>query len=201
MSQNPDSGAVDQGASEGLSLVDVAQFLGRHAVRLAVWVLLACALSGGVVLMVRSGLSNTMVASQTIRFTFEGCDRGEYPNGMPFSPKDLLAAPVLEQVRTGLSLPKELGASEFFGRITIYQSSREMQLLDMEYQQKLGNSKLSQPERESLEREYKAKADALRNKVFMISFDATGLGLGRGTCRSCRRFPRCGPRSRSPPRA
>ncbi len=182
MTQTSETGNVDLAASQGMSLLDVAQFLKRHAVRIAVWVLLACGLAGGVVLGVRAGLPNTVIASQTIRFTFTGCDRGEYPNGMPFSPKDLLAAPVLEQVRTGLGLPKDLTSSEFASRITIYQSSRELQLLEMEYQQKLGNSKLSQPERESLEREYKAKADALRDKIFMVSFDATGLGLSAATC-------------------
>ena len=182
MTQHSDPVRVEREPAEGLSIVDVALFLRRHSARIAVWVVLGCVAAGGLLLLARAIIPNVEIASQTIRFTFDGCDRGEYPNGMPFSPKDLLAAPVLERVRESVTMPSSMTAADFAARVTVYQSSRELELLEMEYQQKLGNAKLSQPERDALEREYRSKIESRRNKMFTVVFDATGLQLPKTTC-------------------
>jgi hypothetical protein len=56
-----------------------------------------------------------------------------------------------------------------------------MDMLQLEYQQKLSNTKLLQPERESLERDFKAKMDALRGRVYTLAFDASGLPVAPAT--------------------
>jgi hypothetical protein len=56
------------------------------------------------VVLLRSYMPRTTVARQTIRFTFDGAERGESPNGMTFSPKDVLAAPLLDQAYSALQL-------------------------------------------------------------------------------------------------
>lgn len=181
MNQQASPDAAEFQMDQGLSLVDVWQFIQRHFVRILVWVILGCMLYSGVVVLLRSYLPRATVARQTIRFTFDGAERGEYPNGMPFSPKDVLAAPVLDQAFSALQLSGYLKPEEFAARLTIYQASRDMEMLQLEYQQKLSNTKLLQPERESLERDFKAKMDALRGRVYTLAFDASGLPLGAGT--------------------
>jgi hypothetical protein len=177
MNQQASPDAADFQMDQGLSLVDVWQFTQRHFVRIAVWVVLGCMFYSGVVVLLRSYMPRATVARQTIRFTFDGAERGEYPNGMPFSPKDVLAAPVLDQAYSALQLSGSLKPEEFAARLTIYQASRDMEMLQLEYQQKLSNTKLLQPERESLERDFKAKMDALRGRVYTLAFDASGLLL------------------------
>ena len=181
MNQQASPDAAEFQMDQGLSLVDVWQFTQRHFVRIAVWVVLGCMFYSGVIVLLRSYMPRAAVARQTIRFTFDGAERGEYPNGMPFSPKDLLAAPVLDQAFSALQLSGQLKPQELAARLTIYQASRDMDMLQLEYQQKLSNTKLSQPERESLERDFKAKMDALRGRVYTLAFDASGLPLGSGT--------------------
>jgi hypothetical protein len=177
---------------QGLSLVDVWQFVQRHFVRITIWVVLGCMFYSGVIVLLRSYLPRATVARQTIRFTFDGADRGEYPNGMPFSPKDVLAAPVLEQAYSALQLSGYLKPEDFAARLTIFQASRDMEMLQMEYQQKLGNAKLSQPERESLERDFRAKMDALRGRVYTLSFDASDLPMVATTAeRVVSKLPEC----------
>ena len=192
MSSQASPEATDYPVDQGIGLVDVAQFLGRHAVRIAVWVVLAGMLAGGAAVLLRVSLPRDMVARQTIRFTFDGAERGQYPNGTPFSPKDLLASPVLEQAFQALQLSSYLKPEEFAARLTIYQASRDMEMLQMEYQQKLGNSKLSQPERDSLERDFRAKMDALRGRVYTLAFDASGLAMTASVAeRVVSKLPEC----------
>ena len=181
MNQQASPDAAEFQMDQGLSLVDVWQFTQRHFVRIAVWVVLGCMFYSGVVVLLRSYMPRATVARQTIRFTFDGAERGEYPNGMPFSPKDVLAAPVLDQAYSALQLSGYLKPEEFASRLTIYQASRDMEMLQLEYQQKLSNTKLLQPERESLERDFKAKMDALRGRVYTVAFDGSELPISVAT--------------------
>jgi hypothetical protein len=181
MNQQASPDAAEFQMDQGLSLVDVWQFTQRHFVRIAVWVVLGCMFYSGVVVLLRSYMPRATVARQTIRFTFDGAERGEYPNGMPFSPKDLLAAPVLDQAYSALQLSSFMKPQEFASRLTVLQASRDMEMLQLEYQQKLSNTKLLQPERESLERDFKAKMDALRNRVYTVAFDASELPISAAT--------------------
>ncbi|MBM4007867.1 MAG: hypothetical protein FJ292_10010 [Planctomycetes bacterium] len=181
MNQQASPDAAEFQMDQGLSLVDVWQFVQRHFVRIMVWVVLGCMFYSGVIVLLRSYLPRASVARQTIQFTFDGAERGEYPNGMPFSPKDVLAAPVLDQAYSALQLSGYLKPEDFASRLTIFQGSRDMEMLQLEYQQKLSNTKLLQPERESLERDFKAKMDALRGRVYTVAFDASELPIANAT--------------------
>ncbi len=130
--------------------------------------------------MLRVTLPRATVARQTIRFTFDGAERGQYPNGTAFSPQDVLAAPVLEGAYEALQLGAYLKPQEFASRLTIYQASRDMEMLELEFKQKLSNTKLLQPERDSLEREFNGKVQALRGKVYTVAFDASDLPIPTG---------------------
>jgi hypothetical protein len=119
------------------------------------------------------------VASQSLRFTFDGAQRGQYANGVPFSPKDVTAMPVLQEVFTAHELSRYMKPEEFAAAVTIYDGDQGATLLQMEFQSKLSNSRLTQADRDRLEREYKARLDGMTGREYTLAADFTGSGVPR----------------------
>lgn len=118
---------------------------------------------------------STQTATLSFRVLFDGADKNQYPNGLPFSPTDILAGPVLQSVYQKNSLDRFVTFDEFKGALFISETNETITLLDKEYQQKLSNSKLSTVDRQVLENEYREKRRSLSNESFKLNFACGGF--------------------------
>ena len=161
----------------GMSIGDMMDFLWRHAGRIVATCLVAAALFAAAVGWLWSVQPTNEVASQSLRFTFNGAQRGEYANGVPFSPKDVTATPVLEEVFAAHELGRYMKPEEFSSAVTIYDGGQSASLLQMEFQSKLSNSRLTQADRDKLEREYKTRLEGMSGREYTLAADFTGSGM------------------------
>jgi hypothetical protein len=122
------------------------------------------------------------VASIQFRLMFEGAAQNQYPNGIPFSPTDIVGAPVVADVFEANDL-KRFGPYEYFKQILyVQQASSALFNLASEYQSKLSDVKLTPVERARLEDEFDNKRKALVDPTFSLSLRRserfTGLPAG-----------------------
>ncbi len=108
--------------------------------------------------------------SLEFRLHFEGADRGEYPNGLIFSQTDIISPSVLGNVYTQNALQRYCSYDDFKNSIVVLESSRELELLRMEYETKLGDSRLTPVDRSKLEQEFRQKQDTLRIPQYTLTF-------------------------------
>jgi hypothetical protein len=104
------------------------------------------------------------------RLEFSGAERGEYPNGTPFARADVIAAPILTQVYQKNELERYIPFERFKSGLFIFESSREIDLLNYEYQARLSDSKLPHVERAKIEAEFRQKLDAQRVPQMSLQF-------------------------------
>lgn len=109
------------------------------------------------------------VSSIQFRLLFDGAAQNRYPNGTPFSPSDIVGAPVVADVFAANDL-KRFGSYEYFKRLlNVQQASLAQSALASEYQSKLADVKLTPVERAKLEEEWKNKRESLIDPVFSLS--------------------------------
>ena len=163
-------GIEDQGSIEdsdgGIDLITLL-WRARRAVLVAVVV---CGLFyAGLAALVWSWGPVRSTVSQEIIFTFDGASKRQYPNGASFSPQDLLAEPVLNMVYEQLHLAGVLKPADLAAGLSIRDGGGvELMLLQSDFSQKLQNTKLTQPERDKLEKDYRVALSAAKDSVFEI---------------------------------
>ena len=109
------------------------------------------------------------VSSIQVRLLFDGAAQNRYPNGTPFSPSDIVGAPVVAEVFAANDL-KRFGSYEYFKQLLyVQQASLAQSALAFEYQSKLADVKLTPVERAKIEEEFKNKREALIDPVFSLS--------------------------------
>jgi hypothetical protein len=113
-------------------------------------------------------------ASVEFRLTFDGADRGDYPNGSPFSRADIVSSPVLTEVFQRNELERYLTYEQFKNAMFVFESSRVLDLLNFEYQAKLADTRLPPVERAKVEAEYNQKLEALRVPQMSLRFVLSG---------------------------
>lgn len=130
---------------------------------------LASALFGVAVLYYYVRAPKIKIASVQFRLLFEGAAQNQYPNGIPFSPTDIVGAPVVAEVFEANDL-KQFGSYEYFKQtLYVQQASSALFNLASEYQAKLSDIKLTPVERARLEDEFENKRKALVDPVFSLS--------------------------------
>jgi hypothetical protein len=95
------------------------------------------------------------------RPTFAGASDGEYPNGLTFGPSDISAGSVMQAVFQRNEIGQYCALDQFRSGFFVEQRSVEFELLDLEFQDRLGEARLTAVERERLQAEYRARRDAL----------------------------------------
>jgi hypothetical protein len=121
------------------------------------------------VLMVGLLLPRERTASIGFRLLFDGATDGLYANRTPFSPADIVATPVLNEVYRSNDLQRYGGYEAFKESIAVLQSSLERSLLDAAYAARLADSKLTPVDRARLEDEYRKKREAIRDPVYSLT--------------------------------
>jgi hypothetical protein len=109
------------------------------------------------------------VGSLAFQLTFEGADRGEYPNGTKFSSAELVSTPVLSEVFNANDLQRYITFQKFKDAMFVLQTNRDLELLSYEYESKLSDSKLGPVDRARLEEEFRKKRESLSSAGYSLN--------------------------------
>jgi hypothetical protein len=101
---------------------------------------------------------------------FQGADREKYPNDLAISSADIITSPVLTVVYEANNMKEYCSYDEFKNGLFILESSRDIELLDLEYQSKLADTRLTSVDRAKLEEEFQQKREALRVPQYKLNF-------------------------------
>ena len=177
MNQGTPTGNAADGVAYDEGAIDVVGFVSRHRAKVVLATVIAGLFTVGLYAIAQA-LPGTSVASYQFTLTFKGAAQGQYPNKSPFSPQDIIASSVLEPIWEAQGLQERIAIGELARSVTISRSSRDLSLLESDYNQKLANTKLTATERQALESEFKAKLDALAQTAFTVTCSAADLGPG-----------------------
>jgi len=109
------------------------------------------------------------VASLPFRLLFDGAALNQYPNKTPFSPTEIVGAPIVTEVFKANDLQQYGKYEGFKDALFIQQSNPKLDLLAYEYQAKLADTKLSPVDRARIEEEFNKKREALTDPSFSLS--------------------------------
>ena len=110
---------------------------------------------------VRWRQSTQMVASLEFRPTFTGMADLQYPNKLPFSPNDITAGPIVDLVYDSNNISTVCDRETFRTGFFVEQRSDQSIFLDLEYQARLSEPRITTVERKLLQEEHAAKRKAL----------------------------------------
>ena len=161
----------------GISIADIIDFLRVRAVQLFAIAVITGMISLGVGYFIRMAAGTTKLATYEFAFSFDGAAENKYPNGIPFSPQDVLAAPVLDAVYATMHLQGKIEPGDFRSAFTIARGGIELRMLQSDFEQKLANTKLTAAERGPLETQYRAALAALKSGIFVLTGDFTNTTL------------------------
>jgi hypothetical protein len=119
---------------------------------------LAALLAYGGLLVAKYVLGRVRQAA-SISFTLPFTSR--YPNDAPFSPSDIVAIPVLEEVYASNDLDRFMDFGEFRRGVLVIQSSARLDMLVSEYRTRLAEARLAASDRARIEAEFARKRDEL----------------------------------------
>lgn len=109
------------------------------------------------------------VAALPFRLLFEGAAQNQYPNRTPFSPAEIVGAPVVLEVYQTNDLAQYGKYEGFKDALFIQQSNPKLDLLNYEYQSRLADTRLSAVDRARIEAEFSQKREALNDPAFALS--------------------------------
>ena len=161
----------------GISIADIIDFLRARFVQLCAIAVITGMISLGTGYFVRMAAGTTKLATYEFAFSFDGAAEDQYPNGIPFSPQDILAAPVLDAVYAAMHLQGKIEPSDFRRTFTIARGGTELRLLQSDFEQKFANTKLTAAERTPLEAQYRSALAGLKSSTFILSGDFTKTSL------------------------
>ncbi len=92
---------------------------------------------------------------------FAGAAAGQYPNKLPFSSTDVVDSTVIDQVHAKNHVQDPCAPGDFRSGFVVEESSSEMRFLDLDYQARLFDTRLSTVDRERLQGEYRARRQAM----------------------------------------
>ena len=160
-------------ADEVLSLAPLWKLLGQQRRWLLVG-LVGLFLSGMVLVgSVWFLTPKTEVCSMDLSLGFRGAQDGQYPNGLPFSAEELLDPAVLQAVYGRHNLQQWIEFPAFESSLSISQSSDDLRGIVRDYSSRLNDSKLTGPDRQALEQEYRSRLRSASSTLFKLAwFDA-----------------------------
>ncbi len=161
----------------GISIADIIHFLRARFVQLFAIAVITGMIALGAGYFIRMAAVTTKLATYEFAFSFDGAAENKYPNGIPFSPQDILAAPVLDAVYATMHLQGKIEPGDFRSAFTVARGGTELRVLQSDFEQKLANTKLTAAERGPLETQYRAALAALKSGIFVLTGDFTNTTL------------------------
>ena len=171
---NPQTGIEEHGPK--IDWMRLARAHGRFVLIVAASVAALVAIVGGA--YVNWGQPTLTVASLEFRPTFKGLADLEYPNGLPFSPNDVTAGPIIDMVYDANPIEGVCDRETFRSGFFVEQRSDQSVFLDLEYQARLTEPRITMVERKLLQEEHAAKRRALPLQyrlVFVVPPSCPGL--------------------------
>jgi hypothetical protein len=107
-------------------------------------------------------------ASLEFKLRFTGVDSYVYPNGLRFSPADLWATPILEEVYRRHQLEGRIAFEDFLHAFAIVPHNPALNEFRREFRGRLEDSGLNQVQRIRLEDDYALRIRALRTAAFTM---------------------------------
>jgi len=117
---------------------------------------------------------STQQTTVVFRLLFKGAELGLYPNGMPFTPSDVVATPVLEEVYRRDQLEKFAKFDDFKTAFAVININPAIDKLRREFDGELDDKKLTPVERQKVETEYDNRMKALQTGEFTLVFQQNG---------------------------
>jgi hypothetical protein len=108
--------------------------------------------------------------SLAFRLDFEGAERRQYPNGLRFSPSEIVSAPVLVKVFNDNRLERFTNFGNFSKSIVILESNPAFEQLSAQFQTRLADPKLGPIDRERIENEFEMKRASLAKNEYSINY-------------------------------
>ena len=167
----------DAQQESGISIADIIHFLRARFVQLFAIAVITGMISLGAGYFIRMAAGTTKLTTYEFAFSFDGAADNKYPNGIPFSAQDVLAAPVLDAVYATMHLQGYMDPTDFRSAFTIARGGTELRLLQSDFEQKLANTKLTAAERTPLETQYRSALSALKTGIFVLTGDFTNSNL------------------------
>lgn len=115
---------------------------------------------------------------QPFRLEFRGATEGTLPNGVRFTPTEIISTPVLLKVFQADELARFITFSDFSHSIFVLESNRAFEKLAADYQARLADPKLQPLDRDRILKEYEAKRDSISKNDFAVSFARTRTSGG-----------------------
>ncbi len=143
-----------------------------RAYRVPILVSLAAVIVGFVILAALILLTSPseVTTYQPFRLEFEGADSGKYPNGIKFSPVEIVSIPILVRVYEANDLKRFLPFSEFTKSLYVVESNPALERLSREYAARLADPKLSPVDRERILREFDSKRQSISKNEYALNF-------------------------------
>lgn len=120
----------------------------------------------------------THLSYQEISITFRGAQKGEYPNGLPFSIEELLDPAVLRIVYDRQNLSQWLDFEAFRGALSVSIVPGEVHKIRREYEGRLADPKLAGPDRRRLEEEFLSRIQTSSAGLYQVGWFEFGRGPG-----------------------
>ncbi|HKO56892.1 MAG TPA: hypothetical protein VJ276_13540 [Thermoanaerobaculia bacterium] len=116
------------------------------------------------------------ITGQQFRLDFEGAQRGEYPNGVRFSPSEIVATPILLKVFQQNDLGRFQNFTAFSRSVFVLESNPAFERLAADYTARLADPKLTPIDRERIQRDWEAKRDSIAKNDYSINYVRSGQG-------------------------
>jgi hypothetical protein len=108
--------------------------------------------------------------SLPFRLDFEGATDAKFPNGLRFSPTDIITAPILLKVYTANNLDRFTSFKDFSQSVFVVESNRAYEMLAADYQARLADPKLTPVDRERIQREFELKRQSISKNEYSINY-------------------------------
>ncbi|MEO7294690.1 MAG: hypothetical protein ABIZ57_00995 [Candidatus Limnocylindria bacterium] len=150
---------VKEGSSSKILWASLVRTHGRNVLIAALAVAVVVAVVGAG--YVRWRQSTQMVASLEFRPTFAGMAMMVYPNQLPFSQNDVTAGSIVDLVYDANNIGAVCDRETFRAGFFVEQRSDQSIFLDLEYQSRLSEPRITLVERKLLQEDYAAKRNAV----------------------------------------
>ena len=107
---------------------------------------------------------------QSFRLDFRGATEGQLPNGVRFSPTEIVGTPILLKVYHADELGRFSSFGDFSRSIFVLESNREYEKLVAEYQSRLSDPRLSPLDRDRLQKEFDLKSQSISKNDYAVAY-------------------------------
>ncbi|MCU1347108.1 MAG: hypothetical protein JWO56_138 [Acidobacteria bacterium] len=159
----------------GISVAHIVLTLRRYRRTILFWLVTIVLLYAIVAVAVYTISPGVKITSLPFRLDFDGAENNQYPNGLKFSSTDIVAANVLTRVYQSNDVAQYLSFRRFKEAIFLQESSRELEKLNLEFETRLSDGKLTPVDRERIEREYQLRRSSLRHAEYSLNFAESRL--------------------------